>query len=310
MMGFWDETISGSPAELKMIMKEGKTFDKSFWKSFGWFLLIALVICSLPWILATHSLWIDFTDKGQIGDTIGGIMGPFIAIAAAALTFIAFWVQYKANIQQRNDIAIERFESNLFEMIHIQQEIINGLLVEEKDSDGKTLRFQKGRDVFQFIYETAKDKIEFPDGEANYTLSCALKIWPELKMHLDKAKVMWSLDHYFRHLYRIFKYINDVDELNISEEKKYEYASIVRATLSQYELILLFYNGFSHPKFKVLIEKYALFNNIRPNLMADAYEHSLYKTKMQDHSNFGDEDNKDMRTEYKQSAFIRKRGCQ
>ena len=46
-------------------------------------------------------------------------MGPFIAIAAAGLTFIAFWVQYKANIQQRHDIAIERFESNLFEMIHI-----------------------------------------------------------------------------------------------------------------------------------------------------------------------------------------------
>ena len=85
------------------------TFDKGFWKSFIWFLVIALLICCLPWLLAKHS-WIDFSTTGEIGDTIGGIMGPFIAIAAAGLTFIAFWVQYKANIQQRHDIAIERFE--------------------------------------------------------------------------------------------------------------------------------------------------------------------------------------------------------
>ena len=44
------------------------TFDKGFWKSFGWFLLIAGLICCLPWILAKHS-WIDFTGTGQIGDT-------------------------------------------------------------------------------------------------------------------------------------------------------------------------------------------------------------------------------------------------
>lgn len=81
----------------------------------------------------------------------------------------------------------------------------------------------------------------------------------------------------------------------------------MRATLSQYELILLFYNGFSHPKFKELIEGYALLNNVRPDLMADAYDRSLYKTKMQERSNFGDEDNNDMPTEYKQSAFIHKK---
>lgn len=288
-------------------MNETSTFDKGFRKSLGWFLLIALAICCLPWIFAKNSWWIDFTDTGQIGDTIGGIMGPFVAIAAAGLTFIAFWVQYKANIQQRHDIAIERFENNLFEMIHIQQDITNGLLVEEVDSEGKILRSQKGRDVFLFIYETAQDRIEFPDGEGNCTLAQALTMWPELKMHLDKVKLMWSLDHYFRHLYRIFKYIYDADKLLINEDKKYEYASIVRATLSQYELVLLFYNGFSHPRFKELIEEYALLNNIRPDLMADKYERSLYKTKMLERSNFGDEDNKDMRTEYKKGAFVRNR---
>ena len=39
----------------------------------------------------------DFTEKGQIGDTIGGTMGPFIAIAGVLMTFIAFLMQVNAN---------------------------------------------------------------------------------------------------------------------------------------------------------------------------------------------------------------------
>ena len=58
------------------------------------------------------------------------------------------------------------------------------------------------------------------------------------------------------------------DERIINNKKKYEYASIVRATLSQYELVMLFYNGFYHKKFKMLIEKYALINNLRIGLLA------------------------------------------
>ena len=287
-------------------MNNTVTFDKGFWKSFGWFLLIALFICCLPWILAKHSLWIDFSSTGEIGDTIGGIIGPFVAIAAAGLTFIAFWVQYKANIQQRHDIAIERFESNLFEMIHIQQEITNGLLVEYFDIKNNHRQISRGREVFRNIYMDFQDKIEFPDAEETYTLIKALDVWPDVKMHLSKVKLMWGLDHYFRHLYRIFKYIHEADKNLIPDDKKYEYTSIVRATLSQYELVLLFYNGFSHPRFKELIEEYALLNNLRPELLATHYDRALYKTKMLEKANFEGEDDKDMRAEYKQSAFIRK----
>jgi len=282
------------------------TFDKGFWKSFIWFLVIALLICCLPWLFAKHS-WIDFSTTGEIGDTIGGIMGPFIAIAAAGLTIIAFWVQYKANIQQRHDIAIERFESNLFEMIHIQQEITNGLLIEYQREDNNLKDVARGREVFQSIYKKCLDRIELPDGTASFTLIKALDVWPDVKMNLSKVKVMWSLDHYFRHLYRIFKFIYEADKTLISNDKKYEYASIVRATLSQYELVLLFYNGFSHPRFKELIEEYALLNNLRPELLATNYDRSLYKTKKMEKAIFEDEDNKDMSAEYKQSAFVWKK---
>lgn len=118
---------------------------------------------------------------------------------------------------------------------------------------------------------------------------------------------MSALDHYFRHLYRIIKYIDKADSFLISDDKKYEYTSIVRATLSQYELLLLFYNGFSHPKFKVLIEKYALVNNIRLELMANEEDIVLYEAKMEDSYGFEADVSKDISKEYKKSAFIREK---
>lgn len=283
-------------------MKEKATFDENFWKSFSWFLLVVIVICILPWLLAKHA-WIDFSSTGEIGDTIGGIMGPFVAIAAAGLTFIAFWVQYKANIQQRHDIAIERFESNLFEMIHIQQEIINGLVIEYRNQNNN-IEKKIGRDVFQYTYEEMPIRIYVGDGTASYKLKDALENDDEVKMRLDLTKGLWFLDHYYRHLYRIFKYIDDANPLIIGREKKYEYAAIVRATLSPYELIMLYYNGFSHPRFKELIERYALLNNVRHTWLASFDDSQMIKKKFQEGYSPSKDENRDMSREYKKGAFV------
>lgn len=75
-------------------------------------------------------------------------------------------------------------------------------------------------------------------------------------------------DHYFRHLYTIIKFVDNADFLSFDE--KYKYTSMVRATLSRYELIWLFYNGISSVgklKFKRLIEQYSLLKNIREDLL-------------------------------------------
>ena len=92
-------------------------------------LVIAFAILA-PLIFTGKSNYYEFaTGTGFIGDTIGGTMGPFIAIAAAGLTFLAFWIQYKANQEQReqfekqgDDTVIERFENRFFEMIRIHRE--------------------------------------------------------------------------------------------------------------------------------------------------------------------------------------------
>ena len=86
--------------------------------------------------------------------------------------------------------------------------------------------------------------------------------------------------------------------------KKYEYTSIVRATLSQYELVMLFYNGFYHKKFKTLAEKYALMNNLRIGLLASDEDINLYGRKIGGLYSFEDDEGKNLQLEYKKSAFV------
>ena len=103
-------------------------------------LFIIVGICWLPYLLTQHSI-IDFTKTGQIGDTIGGIMGPFVGILAAVLTFMAFWIQYQANEEQRLAIEnnkteiqkqhqqyeIDRFESKWLMLLDIYKETVKSL---------------------------------------------------------------------------------------------------------------------------------------------------------------------------------------
>lgn len=277
--------------------KKNNTFTLDFWINLAIFIALIGIICCFPaWFTEPGKL--DFRNTGQIGDTIGGIMGPFVAIAAAILTFLAFWVQFKANEQQRKDIALERFESNLFQLIQIQEEITNNLSFTPTDSADRLYgSIFHGRQVFQILY---REKT-FPYwGIENGIREKGI-------ISYEEDKDVNVLDHYFRHLYRVFKFIDEAPIFVNDKNKKYEYACIMRASLSQYELIMLFYNCLSsngREKFKPLIEKYAIFNNLRVELLATDREKELYVSKFQDDYAFYKDENRDMSNEYKKGAFV------
>lgn len=287
---------------------KNKTFTKDFWIYLGGFLIIISGICYLPTYFTESECYYLYKETGTIGDTIGGTMGPFVAIAAAILTFLAFWVQFKANEQQRKDIALERFESNFFELLHFHQEITNELLLKcnlhnIKYKNNQQPIEEKGRDVFRLLYEKAEINNKYIG--IRKIIESNTNNWNNEYL----SSPIGFLDHYFRLLYRIFKYIDESYEKipEMTKSKRYEYTSIVRATLSQYELILLFYNCLStngNKKFKPLIEKYAIFNNLRVELLATEREQKLYASKFKDNYAFSKDENRDMSNEYKKGAFI------
>lgn len=281
--------------------KKNKTFTFDFWIYLAIFLALIVIICCFPaWFTKPGKL--DFRNTGQIGDTIGGIMGPFVAIAAAILTFLAFWVQFKANEQQRKDIALERFENNLFQLIQIQEEITNNLSFTPIDGADRLYgSIFHGRQVFKILYNEK--------GFTHSEWGLKSSIIKDGIISYEEDKDIGVLDHYFRHLYRVFKFIDEAPIFINEKKKKYEYACIMRASLSQYELIMLFYNCLSRngrEKFKPLIERYAIFNNLRVELLATDREKELYASKFQDDYAFSQDkdENRDMSNEYKKGAFV------
>lgn len=113
-----------------------------------------LVIISFiaPYFLTNFSI-LDFTGTGEIGDTLGGIMNPFIAIAGVIVTYLAFYMQYKANQYQREQFEIQltkekeqfrqeldlqkeqflknQFENQFYEMLRVHRENVNDLTYKE-----------------------------------------------------------------------------------------------------------------------------------------------------------------------------------
>lgn len=63
----------------------------------GFSILLIIVGCCAPLVFTQCGSLVDFTETGQIGDTIGGTMSPIVAIAGVFMTFIAFLMQINAN---------------------------------------------------------------------------------------------------------------------------------------------------------------------------------------------------------------------
>lgn len=117
-------------------------------------LMIAIVLICFaffaPYLFA-HFLILDFSHTGQIGDTIGGIMTPFIALAGIGLTFLAFYMQFIANRTLKEDLEEQKkqfsktqFENQYYEMLKIHNENVKELFI-------VGIPESRGRKFFDFI---------------------------------------------------------------------------------------------------------------------------------------------------------------
>lgn len=165
-----------------------------------------------------------------------------------------FSEQHKASL-------IQQFETTFFNMIKLQQEITEGL------------RLNKvcGRETFQHFFERDCLLLNYHFGEPPKS---GRQIIKERGISgYEEINQLPMFDHYFRHLYNIFKFIDESIFLDNSSQyidKRYRYARIVRATLSPHELVLIFYNcrsDYGNGPFKSFVEKYSVLNNLRDDFI-------------------------------------------
>lgn len=163
-----------------------KTFTRDFWICLLAFIFVIIIICFFPsWFIKSGA--INFNETGQIGDTIGGIMGPFVAIAASILTFLAFWVQFKANTIQRTDVQIERFENNLFNYFQLLNSQISDINIPNVGNNKQSFHFM----FYEFksiCYYLQNHKIS-ESKDINTIFKCAYNIFINGVSHSDTKRI-------------------------------------------------------------------------------------------------------------------------
>lgn len=195
--------------------------------------------------------------------------------------------------------ALQRFETTFFNMLGLQQQITTELKSPNKDI------VEKGRALFEYLYKDysiLSDDTYLPYIDYNETVcgnSCLITIlhWDGLSRY-SRSNLPSVFDHYFRHLYRIIKFIDNPKHDFLTFDERYAYAGNLRGTLSKYELVWLYYNCLAGPgfeKFKPLVEKYALLKNLRAELLSTSKEFRLYAgitplASIQDNEGYNDFD--------------------
>ena len=125
-----DKSVAGlNKKGLQLQWLDRSISTPNYWK---WFFLTLIGACLvLPVLLTRTALFVGFDEStGSVGDTIGGIVTPLIALFGVFLTFVAFYIQYKANEQQnrateqqRWHTRIETFEKVLFTQLEAHEKL-------------------------------------------------------------------------------------------------------------------------------------------------------------------------------------------
>jgi hypothetical protein len=255
-----------------------------------------LVVFSIIVVLLYAGSWyyIDSTytgldARGQFGDKFGAVNALFSGLAFAGLIFTIILQKNELALQrkelsltheelkgqkeqleeQNKTLKIQRFENTFFNMLSQFQEVVSGITY-TLDFGEKT-KVYKGRELFYEGFENLEVKIReegsFVENSRFDTLrECIEK---EGLQGYASVEMPTYFDHYFRLLYRILKFVEKTD-LQESDKEKYVYTSMIRAILSRYELVWLYYNGLSaygNKKLKPLIEKFCMLKNLRTELL-------------------------------------------
>lgn len=269
---------------------------------FSTIFIIGSVFCILIFSSNINS-WYNLESPYKFGGILSGVFAGLAFLGV--LISLILQITDSKRLKKTNEI--QRFENTFFQMMNLQQEIVKGLSLKYNhikiNDNGESKHDEdwvEGRECFQTLFvegtigipkegealEVFKDLGKSPiysdklyEGQSNQGatififggMASVINLFG--KSGYEKSCELPLFDHYFRHLYRIIKFIDEsvfLDDNSLKIVNRYKYACLVRAVLSPYELVWIYYNclsNYGNEKFKVLIEKYTLLKNIRHDLL-------------------------------------------
>ena len=274
-----------------------KTADDSekvrWWPWFIGVIILWTVYLSIIWL----SNWPLKEDKGEFGDTFGALNALFAGLAFAGVIYAILLQQRELKLQreelelqrkeleetraeirgQKETLQKQNFESSFFQLLNLHSEIVNSIVVPRGNI------FQKDRDYIEF---SGRGCFGYLLGNLRNRLKEAIdENRPKTEVFNDTYEDKFFsifqtyIGHYFRHLYNVVKFVHGhefFDQKELKEKKRY--TNFIRAQLSSNELGVLFYNCLSNrgAKFKDLVEKYALFEDMPSDVLIDEEHRKFY----------------------------------
>lgn len=120
------------------------------------YVLVAIVSFSAPWLFTKGWTSIDFTNTGQIGDTIGGLTAPFLNLLSVTLLYLTLKEQMKFNQKQVIDSARKNTADTLIRMhLSLKEEIHN---LSYLNNEGKELQGYEAVDEYKNMLSVLNHK--------------------------------------------------------------------------------------------------------------------------------------------------------
>jgi len=198
--------------------------------------------------------------SGTFGDAFGALNALFSGLAFSGF-MITLLLQRRDLSDGQAENARQQIESQFYNMLKLQQAVVSGFDLQQTKfqymSKSSIQVVTQGRDCFKTWAD--KLRVEYDSAQSSAKTDKLKEAYREL---WDEHRGDLSL--YFRSLYTLFKFVSKSDHV----DKKW-LSSVARSFISDYELIVLFYNCLmpNGLKFQAYACEFAVFDNLDVSLL-------------------------------------------
>jgi putative phage abortive infection protein len=234
--------------------------------------LVALAALGLYFNNFNEGFSSDQAIWGTFGDYLGGVLNPvfgFLGLLALLITIALQSKELKLSREelrnsstalnaQNQTLKHQNFESSFFQMLRIHNDIVNSIDFVRGGGTNNVVT-TTGRDCFPIMVKRLKVILATDKTNDNEKIK-ATKAYEQFYVRHQV-----ELGHYYRYLYNIFKFIHNSE----IADKKF-YSNLVRAQISNHELVIIFYNCLSkygNEKFWPLVVEFSILKNMPTSLL-------------------------------------------
>jgi len=172
---------------------------------------------------------IDLPSTGQIGDFIGGFIGTIFSFVGILLLFETLDLQRKEFSESKKVFEKQQFENTFFELLKLHQQNVKAF--ETQDILGNKY---VGRDFFNYQKEYM-EQIFIPTTFLSRNRKNAIHTYQLVYTNFED-----DFSVYYRTLFQLYNFISNA---SVEVQGKKHYAKILRAQLTNAELLFIRYNA-------------------------------------------------------------------